>query len=167
MKLAVPSPILNTPRMTTAPKPDAFTPSAKMQRQGLNQDQAAMLLEKLIKLPKRNREDLKKKTIQVLKTFIKSDKPRLEYEGLDLPELNLINQDLGNAYLKKAYLRSTNFTGSNLKKADLSDAYLRGTQFKDADLRGANLKKAYKFNPKGAILFPWDAIFKRLRDWLS
>ncbi len=64
MELAFLSPILNTPRMTTAPemtfssqKPDAFTSSAKMQRQGLSPNQTEMLLEKLTKLPKRNRRD--------------------------------------------------------------------------------------------------------------
>jgi hypothetical protein len=174
MELAFLSPILNTPRMTTAPettfssqKPDAFTSSAKMQRQGLSQDQTKMLLEKLIKLPKRNREDLKQKTIKVFQTFIKSGKPRLECEGLYLPALELKGQDLGNAYLRGAYLLMTDLTNSNLRKADLRDAYLRKTQFENADLRGANLKGVYKFNRKGAILFPWDPSLKRLLDWLS
>ncbi len=61
----------------------------------------------------------------------------------------------------------TDLTNSNLRKADLRDAYLGKTQFENADLRGANLKGVYKFNRKGAILFPWDASLKRLLDWLS
>jgi hypothetical protein len=65
-----------------------------------------------------------------------------------LKEVNLENEDFGQADLQGANLKGAILQGTNLRGANLRGANLLGANLKDAILQGANLKGA-KLDPNG------------------